>query len=171
MKRLSLIRHAKAQPCESELRDEERPLAEKGRRDADALGRYLSACGDMPQLALCSPSRRTVETLERLRGALAGPARVEIDESLYLASAGKLLARLCAIGPTVSSALLVGHNPSIQQLACTLAVAGDRNARERMARKFSPGACAVIEFDIEAWRDLSTGGRLIDFQRPKDLAR
>jgi phosphohistidine phosphatase len=171
MKTLVLIRHAKAEPADSEPRDEERPLAEKGRGDADALGHYLAARGDSPQLALCSSSLRTVETLERVRGALAESARIEIDDSLYLASAGELLARLCAIGPTVSGALLVGHNPAIQQLACTLAIAGDRDARERMARKFAPGACAVIEFDVADWRDVSTGGCLIAFQRPKDFAR
>jgi len=169
MKKLLLLRHAKAQPAESELPDVERPLAEKGRADAHAMGRYLATRGVAPRLVLCSPSLRTVETLERLRGALAESARVEIDESLYLASAGELLARLAEIEESVSSALLVGHNPAIQQLACSLAVSGDRHSRERMMRKFPPGACAVIEFDTGDWRGLSGGGRLIDFQRPKDL--
>jgi len=171
MKTLLLIRHAKAEPGEADQRDEQRPLAEKGRGDAEALGRHLARRSELAQLALCSSSLRTVETLERVRGALTEGARIEIDESLYLASAGDLLARLCAIDASVSSALLVGHNPAIQQLACTLAVTGDRAARERMALKFSPGACAVIEFSVENWRDVSRGGRLIDFQRPKDLAR
>jgi len=171
MKRLLLLRHAKAVPSESGLSDRERPLAAKGREDADAMGCHLAARGEAPQYALCSPSLRTVETLDRVRGVLANSARIQIDEALYLASAGELLAYLGEIEPIASSALLVGHNPAIQQLACTLAVAGERDARERMARKFPPGACAVIGFDTDDWRDLSRGGCLIDYRRPKDLER
>lgn len=169
MKTLLLLRHAKAEPAAPGASDRERPLRPEGRAAALAMGQYLLERGQAPQLVLCSPSQRTVETLEGVRRALAPAAREQLDDALYLGSPDVLLAKLSGVAASISSVLLVGHNPAIQELACSLAVDGDREQRERMARKFSPGACAQIDFDTDDWRALSRGGRLLDFVRPKDL--
>jgi phosphohistidine phosphatase len=168
MRTLLLLRHAKADPGPPDLSDHERPLNAKGRTAAEAMGRYLAARGHAPSLVLCSSSLRTVETLESVRDGLLGVARAMVEEPLYLASAGSLLARLSEVDDAEPSLLLIGHNPAIQQLACSLAVEGDARARERMARRFTPASCAVIAFE-GAWTQLSRGGRLLDFTRPADL--
>ncbi|HXV36459.1 MAG TPA: histidine phosphatase family protein [Myxococcota bacterium] len=169
MKTLLLLRHAKAEPASPGASDRERPLRPEGRAAALAMARYLLERGNAPQLVLCSPSLRTVETLDGVRLALAPAAREQIDDALYPGDPDALLETLSGVAASISSVLMIGHNPGIQELACSLAVDGDREQRERMARKFSPGACARIDFDTDDWRALSRGGRLLDFVRPKDL--
>jgi len=85
---------------------------------------------------LCSPARRTVDTLEILRGALKPSTRVEVEESLYLAHPDRLAERIQQLPETVASAMLVGHNPAMQDLAVSL---GKPSAvRERAETKFPP---------------------------------
>ncbi len=169
MKTLLLLRHAIAEPGSPGGADRDRPLKAAGRAAAEAMARYLAERGHAPTLVLCSSSLRTVETLDCLRRDLSDSAREQIDDSLYLASSDVMLEHLSGIEAAVSSALLIGHNPALQELACALAVAGGRGARERMARGFTPAACAVIRFDIGDWSGVSKGGRLLDFKRPGDL--
>src|SRR5262245_57101438 len=93
MKHVILVRHASAEQGE---RDRERPLSALGRSEAERMARVLerlSASGFRPERLLCSPARRARETLDALRAGLAA-AHVELDEALYLASAGRLLAQL-----------------------------------------------------------------------------
>ena len=76
----------------------------------------LAARGFRPERALVSPARRARETLAGVRAALATLAAAEEDEALYLASPGRLLARLQRLPDATSQVLLVGHNPGLAEL-------------------------------------------------------
>src|SRR5512145_3409209 len=111
MKHLVLLRHANAENGEV---DRARALSALGRSEAARMGAVfgqLAGRGFRPQLLLCSPALRARETLEGLRGALGAAPRVEEDEALYLASAGRLLTKLQALPDPEAQVLLVGHNP------------------------------------------------------------
>ena len=123
----------------------------------------------IPALVLCSPARRTLETLEPLR-PLFGDDRVRVEDSLYLASAGRLLERLRELPDEQPDVLLIGHDPGLHDLALALA-ARDRSLDYRQLREKLPtGALVELELRLAHWRDLAPGtARLVAFTRPRDL--
>ena len=170
MKRLYLLRHAKSSWEDGSLADHDRPLAPRGERAARAMGRHLAQSGTAPDEVLCSSARRALETLARLRAALDPEPRVRTERAVYQATSEKLLARIRAVDDIVESLLVIGHEPTISELACELAAPDASKAWLRMGRKFPTAACAEIHFDVERWRDLAPPrGELRRFIRPKDL--
>ena len=70
--------------------------------------------------------------------------------------------------------MVVGHNPGLEDLATKLAREPvrrkERARRDVLEEKFPTAALAVLDFDVDKWRDIRTGeGALVDFVRPKDL--
>src|SRR6185295_17669734 len=122
MKRLLLLRHAKAVQANKDTpADAERPLAERGRADAPRMGREMREKGYLPDLILCSPSKRTRETLELANTELRSKAKTEFEDGLYAASARRIVTLLRNLSDKTERALVVGHNPSLEDLALLLA--------------------------------------------------
>lgn len=170
MRTVYLLRHAKSSWKDEALDDFDRPLAKRGRREAAALGAHLAAHRIAPAQVLCSPARRTRETLERIQDALGAPLPTRFERAIYMAEAPDLLRRLRRLSDTLASAMLVGHNPGLERLAAILASAGDERLRRRMAEKFPTAALAVIVADIDHWADLQAGcGRIEAFVSARDL--
>jgi phosphohistidine phosphatase len=168
MRLVYLLRHAKSSWKDGSLPDRERPLAGRGRRAAKAVARHLETSGIRPDLVLCSPARRTRETLERVRAALGDEIEVRFDERLYGASAPELLARLRALPAEVAAVMVVGHNPGLEQLALTLASSGARLAE--LTEKLPTAALATIELPADRWDAIEPGsGELVGYVRPRDL--
>jgi phosphohistidine phosphatase len=172
MKRLLLLRHAKA---ERETADDiKRGLEKRGETDSTRMGRFLREDVYIPDLVLCSSSVRTRETLNLLLPELRVAPTVQYPTELYLAEPEAILT-LIRRAPDKSGALMVlGHNPGIEQLALALAsVPLEKKLRKRysaMDEKFPTCALAVIDFDVACWADLAPGqGELDAFVRPKDL--
>src|ERR671923_1158092 len=138
MKRLFLLRHAKSSWKDEGLADRDRPLAGRGRRAAKVMARHLQEEKISPALVLCSPARRTRETLE----AVSPSGEVRIEDELYGASEAELLERLRRVPEAIESVMLIGHNPAIEELALGLASRGER--LEDVERKFPTGALATL---------------------------
>jgi phosphohistidine phosphatase len=167
MKRLYLLRHAKSSWKDTTLPDHERPLSGRGRRAAKSIARHLRGRGIEPDLVLCSTARRARETLDRIESAL-GASTVEVEGGLYAASAHALLERVRSVPDTVESVLLIGHNPSLQELAIDLA--RPSAAADELAAKYSTAALATLELQALSWRELDHGGaELVEFVRPREL--
>jgi phosphohistidine phosphatase len=165
MGRLYLLRHAKSSWDEPGVADRERPLAPRGRKASKRIAAHLRDEGIAPDLILCSPAKRTRQTLKRIE---LDAADVRFADELYAASAGELLSVLNGIGDDVGSAMLIGHNPGIQDLALQLAGSGAEVGT--MRAKFPTAALATLAFDGR-WRELAPGGaELIAFVKPKQLA-
>lgn len=170
MRTIHLLRHAKSSHDDPALPDRERPLAERGRRDAPRMGRHLRKRDVAADLTLCSPAQRTQETLALLRDAGAAVGETRTEESLYDAAAPDLLARLQTLPDHVTSVLVVGHNPSLQELGVLLAASGRR--LERLRRKFPTATLATLTADVDRWRELGPeAAELTGFTRPKDLRK
>jgi phosphohistidine phosphatase len=163
---LYLLRHAKSSWADPSLADRERPLARRGRRDAKRIAKHLRGLGCSPELVLCSPAARTRETLESVRPALAA-STVVLEEDLYGASSGQLLARLRRVPDAVASVMLVGHNPGLHRLALSLASAGDELGM--LEAKFPTAALATLDVP-KAWSRLEPGDATLSaFVVPKQL--
>lgn len=170
-RRIYLLRHAKSAWDEPDTGDHDRGLAPRGRQAAERMAAWCRAERIAPALVLCSTARRTRETLARLLPHLAGTARIEFEEGLYLAGADELLRRLRRVEDPLRSVMLIGHNPGMHELALTLADAGDPAALQRLRGKYPTGALAEIAFAAERWRDIAPGrGRLVRFVVPRELA-
>lgn len=169
MRWLYLLRHAKSSWDAPELADIDRPLAGRGRRDADAMAAYLEEQHIVPDLVLCSPARRARQTLKPLRRWLPED-RIVIDEALYAASADDLLRVVREIDDGRTSALLIAHEPAIRDLALALAGSGEGEALARVNEKFPTAALAALALPSDHWRSAGPGAaELRWFLRPKQL--
>ena len=174
MKTVFLLRHAKSDWDDPTLKDHDRSLSERGRAAAPKIGAYIKSKRYKPETILCSTARRTVETYDLIKGAIGEGSKVKFEESLYLAELRHLLERLKWLDDELKSAMIIGHNPGMEQLANALPHAPKTEAEEklhkRMREKFSTCAFAVIKLPVKAWRDVKPGiGTLADFVRPRDL--
>lgn len=169
VRRLIVLRHAKSDWPEG-VADPERPLADRGRLDAPRAGRWLEEEGLLPDRVICSPARRTRETLALVSGVWSFAPPVEYDSRVYAAGIASLLAVVRGAPPSARSVMLVGHNPGMQGL--TVALAGDEGSEgdiERVAEKYPTCAIAVLEVP-GTWSALAPGGaQLARFAVPREF--
>ena len=169
MRRLWLLRHAKSSWNDAGLPDRLRPLAPRGVRAAGAVARHLRTTAVAPDLVLCSPARRAVQTWEGVAPGVPGGTPVEFDEAIYHAGGDELLARLQHLPSQTESVLLVGHNPGLQDLAVDLVGAGDAELRERLETKLPTGALVTLEVPGD-WDDMGWGAAtLLAYVVPREL--
>ena len=169
-KTVLLLRHAKSSREDAELADFDRPLANRGRRDAPRMGRWMRKAGQTPDLVLCSDARRARETWAGVSETLESAAPVLFERGLYMAGAKAILHRLERLAANVGSVLVIAHNPGLEEAVLGLAD-GTGEAFERLRRKFPTCALARLEFGAESWDRLRPGsGRLALFQTPDDIA-
>jgi phosphohistidine phosphatase len=148
MDRLILLRHAKAEADAPSGDDFDRPLAPRGRREAQEMAGQLAALGFRPDLALVSPALRTRETWEALHDALPG-GEVRFDRALYNADAAGLRRLAERAGEGRGTVVVVGHNPGLQELAVRLLMEGGAPQAflARAQHAFPPAAAAVFRID------------------------
>jgi phosphohistidine phosphatase len=141
---VALLRHAKSD-WPVGVPDQRRPLAARGRRDAPVAGRLLAERVGVPDLVLVSPAQRTRETWDLARTAFAAPPHAEICDPVYDASVDDLLLVLRDVSAHVTTVVVVGHNPGLEELAFALDDGeGDQPAQRRMGEKFPTSALAVL---------------------------
>lgn len=176
MKTLFLLRHAKSSWANPGQADHERPLNERGRKAAAAIGRHLKELPSRPSLILASTAQRVTETLELLLEAWGKDVPVSHDRDLYLATPKALLTGLHKAPGKSDKIMIIGHNPGIHEFALQLSgeVADDEayETRRRLKDAYPTAALAVIRFpDAKSWRDVGFGkGTLVSFTKPRDLA-
>jgi phosphohistidine phosphatase len=169
MRRLLLLRHAKAERAKPNGRDHERALEERGRADARRIGGYLARHNFVPDRALVSPATRTRETWALASQALEQTPAADFDERIYEATPQAILKAIQETPPNVRTLLVIGHNPGLQELAAQLIAAGDVEARQRLKEHFPTSALAAIGIASD-WGGLHPhAGRLEHFVTPHSL--
>jgi phosphohistidine phosphatase len=165
---LYLLRHAKSSWDDPKLSDHERPLAPRGRRAAKRIADHLSRERIEPELVLCSSAVRTRQTLELIRPAFGSATNVTFEDALYAASADELLERVRRLPAEVVSAMLIGHNPGLQQLGLELASSG--TDLQRLETKFPTAALATLAVADTTWSRLVPGDAVLTaYVVPKEL--
>jgi phosphohistidine phosphatase len=171
MRRLLLLRHAKAERSRPGERDHERTLAARGRDDALKLGPYMVRHAFLPDLVLVSTSARTRETWELAASAFEDVPAVKFDERIYEGGPQAILKVIKETGPQVGTLLVVGHNPGLQELAKLLVAVSDSDALLRLKEHFPTASFALINFMVEDWSRLHPrAGRLEHLVTPTTLA-
>ena len=170
MKTLFLLRHAKSSWDDPGCADFDRPLNNRGRKAAGAIGVYMKEKNLVPDLVLSSSSARTRETMERFVEGFEAAPEVKFLDDLYLASAGTIISFARKTLARINSLMIVGHNPGLHQLALSLAGTGARRDIDNLSAKYPTGSLLEITFPVDAWVDIGPGGgRLVRFIKPRGL--
>jgi len=158
---LWLLRHAKAvTDPPSGGSDFDRVLAPRGRRDAKTLGRVIGSDGPglglsdvmTPQMALISPAARTAATAELALAGLAAPPDAHLVPDFYSAEPEEILDRLRTLEESVTSVMVVGHNPTMHALSQGLITSSDTKGSALAARRgFPTCALGVYQFEVIRW--------------------
>lgn len=168
MKTLYLLRHAKSSWDYPELSDLERPLNERGKRDAPKMGKWLARRFtqdiQLPDLIICSPSVRTLATISKLGHELGLKGEdYQTDRRLYLASPKTLWQIVRTAPDAAQSLMLVGHNPGLTDFANQLC---PRHAVDNIP------TCGIfaLRFNCLQWQQASTEHtEYLFFQFPKNI--
>jgi phosphohistidine phosphatase len=165
---LLLLRHAKSD-YPAGVGDHERPLAERGIREAALAGDWLRANAPAVDAVLCSTATRTRQTLDRT----GIDAPVYFADRLYDATPGMVIDEINATAARfageVSTLLVIGHEPAMSQLALGLAGGQDSDAvaAEAISAKYPTSAIAQLR-TAQPWNELALGGAaLVTFHVPR----
>jgi phosphohistidine phosphatase len=163
MKHLILLRHAKSSWTDSSLDDADRPLAERGKRDAPRMAERLKTRGAQPTLLLTSHARRALRTAEIVGRALGlGSGQMRTVRELYLASPDAIRGVLAAQDDAHDCVLLVGHNPGLTDLVNEL-------LPELALDNLPTAGVVAVELDASAWSVAARmRGRLEYLDYPKN---
>lgn len=167
---LWLLRHGKAKAdAPGGGGDRERPLTDRGRRDARALGARMAGEGaslglegiPLPELGICSAAVRTRQTADLVAEAMGGRLPLDAYRSLYGAGSELILQYVREVDEGVMSVMVVGHNPTMEHLTWELlADDEDRPPGDRStlgAHGFPTCGLAVLSLDVAAWEDVVHG--------------
>ena len=161
MKTLLLLRHAKSDWDNPDLKDFERPLNKRGLKAAPAVGSFLREQKVMPHLILSSPAERARQTTLLVMESARLTADLRYDERIYEASLERLMEVLSQIEDTADVIMLVGHNPGLEALLEHLT--GE-------AQKMPTAALACLNLNLEKWGKVrERSARLEWLVKPRDL--
>jgi phosphohistidine phosphatase len=164
MRTLVLMRHAKSD-YPAGVADHDRPLAARGIREAALAGDWLRSTLPAIDAVLCSTAARTRETLDRT--GIAAP--VNYLQQLYDATVGAMLDQINRVDDDVATLLVVGHEPTVSQVALGLAArpASSTDAVGRIEMKFPTSGIAVLKVPA-GWSALElNGAELVSFHVPR----
>lgn len=140
MKLLTLVRHAKSSWHDHDCSDHDRPLNERGLKDAPRMAQRLQQLGSPPDRILCSSAKRTRKTCDIFLNTWNMQRdSVEYDEALYLAATGTLQSLIEGTTDDINHLMLIAHNPGLEQLSQLL---------HPEAPKTLP-TCAMVQFELD----------------------
>ncbi|MEY3296977.1 MAG: Phosphohistidine phosphatase SixA [Cyanobacteriota bacterium] len=161
-KHLILFRHGKSDWEASFNRDHDRPVAERGRRAAKTMGRWLTAVDRVPDLAVTSSAVRAKTTLELAAAAGQWTCPIQVTDALYEATVETVLAVIQHQTDAYQSLMLVGHEPTWSDTLAHLMGGG--------LVRMPTAAMACLGFGVDHWAQVSQGrGTLLWLMPPKLL--
>lgn len=160
MKTLYLFRHGDAESSRDS--DYNRNLSEEGKTMTLLMGEDLKAAGTVIEKIISSGAPRAKVTAETIAEKISyPPENIEFDNIIYDAKIGDELLPLIQKTPdTISSLMIVGHNPVLSDLASSL-VDGCKKT------DLSKSSAVRIDFDSMEWKDINRcSGKLIFYKKP-----
>ena len=162
MRHLMILRHAKSSWADETMRDHERPLNQRGRHAAGAMGRFMAGADLLPDFIISSDSARTRETVALWSDGAEWNGEVDFREELYHASAGALLEAARSAPETSARIMLVAHNPGIEEFV---------SRASGTLTEMPTGALASFDLDCPSWNQVDLDAmKLAIHQRPRELS-
>lgn len=150
MKTLFLVRHAKSDWSDGDLADFDRPLNERGARDAPQMAMYLLGRGEVPELLVTSPAKRAYTTARLFADRMRIPENdIALREDLYEAATATVLEAVRTLPDHVDRVALFGHNPSLTYVV-------QQFSDDYVANVPTCGV-AVIRGEVASWREMVPG--------------
>ena len=165
---LLILRHAKSSWDSGADTDFERPLAERGKRDAPRMGQWLNRQNLKPDLVVSSPAERALQTTLRVCKELGvKKKKITWDSRIYGSSTPQLLEVLSDIPAKADRVMLVGHNPGLEDL---LRYLWGENTVVPPDGKLLPTAALAQVILPKNWQSLRKGvAQQVAIMRPKDI--
>jgi phosphohistidine phosphatase len=151
MKRICVMRHAKAERGEPSLRDIERPLTKRGKHEGAGIGRWIGASVGQPDLIVCSPALRARATAGAVAAECGYDAEIVRWSVLYPGDVSATVSAIRELDESLATVLIVGHNPASQDLASWLADS------ETPMLPMTTAAVAVFHLEGGPWRAVAHG--------------
>ena len=162
MRHLMILRHAKSSWADETMRDHERPLNQRGRHAAGAMGRFMAGADLLPDFIISSDSARTRETVALWSDGAEWNGEVDFREELYHASPGALLEAARSAPETSARIMLVAHNPGIEEFVSRAA---------GTLTEMPTGTLAAFDLDCPSWNQVDLDAmKLAIHQRPRELS-
>ena len=162
MKTLFLGRHAKSSWNDSGLSDFERPLNDRGERDAPEMGRRLAEKHSTADVILCSAAVRARTTAAILAKEWGYEGDLLLEPKLYEASSSQMLGFIQELEDEATSALVVAHNPTITWMAHMLGNLSIGNV--------PTCGIVVLKTPCDKWSEVKEGqAEMIEFDFPKKV--
>jgi phosphohistidine phosphatase len=163
VKTLYIIRHAKSSWENPMMSDLDRPLNERGKRDAPRMGKRLKEKAIHPNVMISSPAKRAFGTAKRIAEALGYPKeKIKKEKSLYHGDEVGMLSAVQDINDKYEVAILFGHNPGLTDFVNSL-MDGEMDID-------NVPTCGVVAFELnlDHWKDAAWGkGKMLFFDYPK----
>jgi phosphohistidine phosphatase len=165
VKKLYIIRHAKSSWDDPSLSDFDRPLNDRGKRDAPRMAKRLKEKRLTPDAVLTSPALRAKDTCHIICEGLGfNKNKIEEKPALYHASDDQILKVIHTLkdrtGDEEENVLVFGHNPGLTEFA-------NRLSHENIDNIPTAGV-VCISLTAKNWKQVEWGsGKLVFFDFPK----
>lgn len=157
---LVLARHAKAE--DEATSDQARELSGRGHADATAMGSWLVGAGHAFDAVVCSTATRTRQTWSDIEAAGGTADKVIFDDRVYNADVDLLLAVIAEVPERMASILVIGHAPSVPELADRLADPDDSDDTAMAALHAGfPSGCLAVLRTTAPWASLAAGSAVL----------
>jgi phosphohistidine phosphatase len=162
MKTIILVRHAKSSWDDFTVPDFDRPLNERGKRDAPVMAARLREHGQIPDLLLSSPAKRARKTARFFAETLGiDKESIQFQEELYLAEPETFAKVIAGLDDKYSCVAVFAHNPGITVFANMTGT----------ARVDEMPTCAMFAYtmDTDHWAKANDAKKkFLFFDQPKD---
>lgn len=162
MKTLLIMRHGKSSWKNDDLADHDRPLAKRGRVDVPRMGALLRDENLVPDIIFCSTAKRAKETTKLFIDASGFDGTVHYHRSIYQGYISDYIDLLRSLNLSCKIAMVVGHNPGVEELLSTLVDVDE----------WMPTACiAQVRLSFENWQGMNeySAGELVNLWRPREI--
>ena len=162
MKHIIFVRHAKSSWSAQGLSDHDRPLNERGIRDAPVMAAWLAETLYKPDVIVSSTALRAQQTAKEFQISCGVKSELFMsDASLYLAGMQEWIRVLEASKSIPETIAFFSHNPGITQIVNWLCNEDIYN--------IPTCGIAIVGVDKDIKRFDSGVGKLLHYQTPKTL--
>lgn len=158
-----MIRHAKSSWANPLQSDFDRPLNDRGKRDAPAMGKKLKKAGIIPNLVICSTAKRTEATAKYICNAVQyDMSNVQWEEKLYHCIPAVFEEVIYSVADDIGTVFIIAHNPGITEFVNQLSPGF-------YVSNLPTSGTVAVTFEADSWTQFSPAKKeVIFFEHPRN---